>query len=292
MPQRRDIRPGRARWTLSGADVRPRGREWTRATPEARAAYWPILARWAKLGMTAQLLAGEGTDGAYMRQPKAISRKWYRDRGREWRGKTMSPQHADSRFIAQLVVMAGADRVVGTWPRETARIASYHARGKAGRGRPIFDGGRIVGWRGLKGQTTGIVRDFVGLNPKWLAWAVRKAVGEWRTAVGVLATPAPKPPKARPPRPPRANPPAPPKPPPPPRPVDPLDAIRRKRAEDRTPAEWLALYPRLAEVGFREAAVQLPATPPAVPPTSRAPGLGGRFWRGVRGLAARIFGGR
>jgi hypothetical protein len=287
VPQTRVIRPGIARWTLSGADVRPQGREWRRASPDQRAAYYPILARRAREAMVSQLLEGGGTDGNRMRRPRGISRQSYRDRGLEWQGPTMSPQHARSRFIATLTVVVRGARVVGTWPLEVARIASWHARGLAGRGRPYFDGGRLVGWRGIRGATTGIVRDFIGLSARWLEWAVRTASAEWLAAQPPVL-PAPRPPRAR--RTP-VLPPAP-APPPPARapaipPMPPPRLAGRNRAE-----ELLERYPFLERYRPTDPRQPVALAPPPAPARPRAAreGIADRAIRAVRGFFGRLLG--
>lgn len=44
-------------------------------------------------------------------------------------------------------------------------ILAYHAAGKAGCGVPIERDGKIIGFRGIKGCTTGIMRDIFGVSP-------------------------------------------------------------------------------------------------------------------------------
>jgi hypothetical protein len=292
MPQTRVLRPGVARWILHGPDVRPDAREWRKATPDQRAAYYPFLATQAKLAMDSQLLAGEGTDGARMRAARGISRQSYRDRGLKWQGPGMSPQGADSRFVATGTTEARRDRVVGTWPLEVARLAYWHAKGLAGKGRPYFEGGRLKGWRGLPGQTTKIVRDFVGLNDKWLAWAVRTAVEAWRAW---MPKPAPKPPKpavapAKP-----APLPKPPTPkvaiPNPPAPVPPPPMGRGRSRAD----ELLERYPdilgkyRIADYDAPVVLTPRTAAPPR-PPAAPAQGVATRAIGAIRRLFGRIFG--
>ena len=291
MPQTVSIGPGRAQWTLSGSDVRPDPVRWRKATQEQREAYWTVLAHWSRLALQAQLLAGEDAEGKPLIPAKPISRKGYRDAGKEWRGPPMSPQLAASRFVSQIQTTAKParrpSRVVGTWPLETRRIASWHARGLAGRGIPFFDAdGKLAGWMGLKGQVTGIVRNVVGLNRKRLAWGVRKAVEEW-TARYPLLEPAPA---LRPSRP------APARPGPT---LTPRDRKRLAPGPSRAPApaapietaeELLKRYPWTSK--YRPQTVQTPATPPplATPPTVQRPGVLRRAAGAIRSVFRRLFG--
>jgi len=199
-----NLAAGKASFTILGPDVAPLTPDYAFGLDAARRAYWPILARWARAALIQQLEAGLGADGRPMTPALPISRQWYRDRGLQWRGPAMSPQYGRSRFQRHVRVVAfppgRPDRVVGFWSHGTARIAHYHATGTAGRGRPYFDeGGRIRGWRGLPGQTTGIVRDVVGLSPTSVAWAVGQARAEWSARHGQgpasLTLPIPAPPR-------------------------------------------------------------------------------------------------
>lgn len=188
--QRVNLKPGKASFTVYGPDVTPRTPEWSGSGAASRAAYWPILASWVKRAMIQQLAAGLGADGKPLPPPKAVSREWYMVRRKEWRGPSMSPQFGASRFQRHLRVVPfpsgpNADRVVGFWSHGAAKIAHWHATGTAGRGVPIRDGdGRLKGFRGLPGQTTGIVRDVVGVSPGWLAWAVQGATRDWQERYG------------------------------------------------------------------------------------------------------------
>jgi hypothetical protein len=49
-----------------------------------------------------------------------------------------------------------------------APILKYHAEGKSGTGHPITVGGKLVGFKGIKGATTGIRRDVFGVGRKTL----------------------------------------------------------------------------------------------------------------------------
>lgn len=210
-----NLNAGKASFTIFGPDVVPSSTAYRLAAPARQRSYWPILAKWAKQAIIHQLEAGLGADGQPLPPPKEISRQWYRDTGREWRGPSMSPQFGQSRFQRHVRVMAfppgQPDRVVGFWSHGTAKIAHYHATGTAGRGRPYFDdNGKIKGWRGFPGQVTKIVRNIVGLSKAWLAWAIARARAEWeRTFGGAASTvqPAPVQPAPRPlPRPAAAQP--------------------------------------------------------------------------------------
>lgn len=47
-----------------------------------------------------------------------------------------------------------------------ARILAWHGTGRSGTGIPISRGGQIVGFRGLRGRVSGIVRDVRGIGPQ------------------------------------------------------------------------------------------------------------------------------
>ncbi len=49
---------------------------------------------------------------------------------------------------------------------EGIEFLAYHAAGKSGKGRPVVKDGKIVGFRGIKGATTGIVRDVFGVSAR------------------------------------------------------------------------------------------------------------------------------
>lgn len=49
---------------------------------------------------------------------------------------------------------------------EGVEILGYHATGKSGKGKPVVRDGKVVGFRGIKGRTTGIVRDVFGVSPR------------------------------------------------------------------------------------------------------------------------------
>lgn len=214
--------------------------------------------------MIRQLAAGIGSDGKPLVKPQDISRQWYRDRGLEWRGPSMSPQFAASRFSRHLRVAAfppgQPDRVVGYWSHGTAKIAHYHATGTAGRGRPYFDDdGKIKGWRGLSGQVTGIYRNIVGLSKAWLAWAIARARAEWERTFGGGVNPVVTLPVQ-----------------PAPRPLP-----RPAAAQPSTAAQLRAKYPFLAQFNIKD----VPA--PVVKPRR---GLLRRAFDALRRLGSAFFG--
>lgn len=193
-----NLSSGKASFSITGPDVEPLSDSWRRATPDQRRAYWPILARWVRDAKIKSLEGGEDARGDSLTPPtNPLSREWYRITGREWRGPSMSPQNGRSRTQRYLAVepfpRGKPDRIVGFWRGGFARILNYHALGIAGRGRPYFDdAGRMRGWAGIPGATTGIVRDVVGLSPVWTQWAANNARNEWERSVGarIAARPA------------------------------------------------------------------------------------------------------
>lgn len=195
-----NLSAGKAAFTLTGPDVEPLTQSWRLSDPRRRrAGYYPILARWVRDAKILSLEAGEDARGNPLLPPtNPLSREWYRVRGLEYRGPSMSPRYGESRTQRLLAVSAfpqgNPDRVVGFWRAGFARILHYHATGKAGKGRPYFRDGRLAGWRGIRGQTTGLVRDVVGLADVWVAWAVKGAREEWEAVHGrapILRVPEP-----------------------------------------------------------------------------------------------------
>lgn len=160
-----------------GGDVVPGGRAWRNAESGARAAFWEILARYVRIRKDEELEAGLDADGNPIEPAK------YRT-GR-YRGQTgpgLMPDRELSRTRRLFDVAVGSNHITGYWRGDWSRIVGYHARGVAGKGRPIIRRGEIVGWIGIPGATTGIVRNVVGLSNDGLNWCISMARDEWRTS--------------------------------------------------------------------------------------------------------------
>lgn len=61
-------------------------------------------------------------------------------------------------------------------------ILRYHAEGRAGTGVPIVRDGSLVAFRGLRGRTTGIRRDVLGIGPTGRA-SIREAFDRHRNRI-------------------------------------------------------------------------------------------------------------
>jgi hypothetical protein len=185
-----DAIPGaRLRFWLSGKLAEPNTARWKAATEEQRLTYWPILADRLLVEWRGQMLAGRGRRGK-VRRALAISRLIYKQEGEGHRGPGLLPRREESRAWRHARVTPYADlgRVTGYFVAGTARFLSYHHTGTSGRGIPYFDdSGRLVGWMGLRGQVTGIVRDLLP-TATTIALAVSSASTRWARSM-------PKPPK-------------------------------------------------------------------------------------------------
>lgn len=168
---------GRAEFRLvdEGGDVVPGGAAWDEAIGPARAAFWEILARRVRQRKDEELAAGLDAHGDPL-----IPARWRVGRYAGATGPGLMPFREFSRTRLLLAVTPGDGFVAGTWPDGWATILSYHARGLSGKGRPITRGGQVVGFIGIPGATSGIVRDVVGLTAGGVAWSIETARSEWR----------------------------------------------------------------------------------------------------------------
>jgi hypothetical protein len=195
-----DAIPGeRLRWRLEGSGITPAGDRWADATAAQRARYWPILAAELLSAWRAQMLQGIGRRGR-LRKVLPISRQMMRQEGLPSDGPPLLPRMEGSRAyrLARTTPYADLGRVTGFFGGGWGRILSYHHEGVAGRGIPIWsdDGSRLVGWMGLRGKVTGIVRDLMPTKAT-ADEAVSAARRRW--LVEVLVSPKPKPrPKPKP----------------------------------------------------------------------------------------------
>lgn len=190
MPLTVDAIPGqRLRFRLDGALAEPKSPRWKAATPRERRRYWPLLAEALLAEWRAQMLAGMGRRGR-LRRVLPISRVAYRQAGEEATGPPLLPRREQSRAYRQAKVTPYADlgRVTGYFAGGFGRILSYHHAGEAGRGIPWYDDLGRIHWRGLEGQTTGIVRDLMPTRTT-IAMAVATAARRWAREVGPARTP-------------------------------------------------------------------------------------------------------
>lgn len=73
---------------------------------------------------------------------------------------------AIAQFYANPVATRDGFTVVAGFRGNKAQILRYHAEGRSGSGRPIVKGGKLVGFRGIKGRVTGVRRDVFGVSPR------------------------------------------------------------------------------------------------------------------------------
>lgn len=186
-----DAIPGqRLRFRLDGKLAEPNTARWKAASAEDKAKYWPILAERLLVEWRGQMLAGRGRRGK-LRRAKPISRLLYKQAGEAHQGPALLPRREESRAWRHARVTPYSDlgRVTGFFVAGTARFLSYHHTGTAGRGIPYFDdSGRLIGWRGLRGQVTGVVRDLLP-TATTIGLAVSSASTRW--ARSLPKTPAP-----------------------------------------------------------------------------------------------------
>lgn len=94
--------------------------------------------------------------------------KRWRWRVGRYEGKT-GPTLAANGMLATAIRTFFAEwrgnKMVAGFRGEGVEILAYHATGKSGKGRPIERDGKVVGFRGVRGRTTGIVRDVFGVSP-------------------------------------------------------------------------------------------------------------------------------
>lgn len=192
------LRKGRARFTIRdrGGDTVPGGPAWALAPPEARRAFWEILARHARIRKDLELAAGLDARGEPI-EPARVRIGRYRG----MTGPGLMPDRELSRTRRLLDVAVAPDAVTFTWLGDWERIVSYHALGAAGTGRPVTDRrGNLVAFVGIRGATSGIVRDVVGLSEAGLALSVEAARAEWRSLFAPALPGPPPPPPAPAPR--------------------------------------------------------------------------------------------
>lgn len=80
-------------------------------------------------------------------------------------GETLVPNGRLSIAIRTFFAEWRGNTMVAGFRGDGVEILGYHATGKSGKGRPIQRDGKVVGFRGIKGRTTGIVRDVFGVSP-------------------------------------------------------------------------------------------------------------------------------
>ena len=80
-------------------------------------------------------------------------------------GETLVPNGLFSMAIRLFFAEWRGNTMVAGYRGEGVEILGYHAAGKSGKGRPIQRDGKVVGFRGVRGRTTGIVRDVFGVSP-------------------------------------------------------------------------------------------------------------------------------
>lgn len=109
-------------------------------------------------------LAGRDADGATLRPVSVRVGKYAGATGAPMvpHGEASSPI---SGFFVNEVKSANGYTLVAGNRSPMARVLGYHAAGKAGSGRPISRDGQVVGFRGVRGRTTGIRRNVLGIGP-------------------------------------------------------------------------------------------------------------------------------
>lgn len=92
--------------------------------------------------------------------------KWRVGRYEGKKGPTMAPNREQSLVIKGFIVEWQGDLMRAYYRGPAAEILGYHATGKSGKGRPVMKDGKVVAFRGVRGATTGIVRDVLGVSPR------------------------------------------------------------------------------------------------------------------------------
>ena len=118
----------------------------------------------------ARQIVVEGNEIDRLRGVDKAGRKLRRWRWRVGRyegktGETLVPNGRLSLAIRTFFAEWRGNTMVAGFRGEGVEILVYHAAGKSGKGRPVVRGGKVVGFRGVKGRTTGIVRDVFGVSP-------------------------------------------------------------------------------------------------------------------------------
>lgn len=167
----------RARFQIrdEGGDVIPAGRSWDESPDAIRSAFWEILARIVRIKKDEELDAGLDADGNPIRPARVRIGKYA-----GMTGPGLLPNRELSRTRRLFDVAVGSDHVTGYWRGPWSKIVGYHARGVSGTGRPIIKGGKLVGFIGIKGMTSGIVRNVVGMPDASIDWCISEARKEWR----------------------------------------------------------------------------------------------------------------
>jgi hypothetical protein len=191
LPQVRHLE-GDPHFDLFGPDLEPNGWEWEAATPAQRAEFWRLAAVRYGTAWDAQMASGLGVDGRPLRpvkprrempRPDTKPGKRFTDEqaarfGRDIRrqdGPPLTPHRLASRARRWARMKPIENGVRGYWIKGAGKlpwgeIMGYHATGMAG--------------TGVKGQVTGIIRDLVGLSPRFLAQARQQSVADWQRTVG------------------------------------------------------------------------------------------------------------
>jgi hypothetical protein len=129
------VNRAKASFRLHGADFEPwRDRDWARATPRQRRAYWTMIGSLARAAKRAELHAGvdvRGDDFTAL-APATL-------RHRQGAGPPLSPLQARSRFQRLCQYRPGVDGATIFWSHGWARIVGYHAFPKGPRRLPVRD---------------------------------------------------------------------------------------------------------------------------------------------------------
>lgn len=115
----------RARFTISGRDFEPAGREWLMASPQDRKAYWKNLGVFARDAKRRELQKSLNVEGRRMPPRK-------RPRRDGARGPVLIPHHSESRFIRELRFEATTNGVVLWWTSHWAPAVRGHAERMGG----------------------------------------------------------------------------------------------------------------------------------------------------------------
>lgn len=95
--------------------------------------------------------------------------RWRVGRYERATGPALAPfgelSRAISSFFAEATKAAGGWTLTAGFRGKGVEFLGYHAAGKSGKGVPIRHDGKVVGFRGVRGRSTGIVRDVFGVSP-------------------------------------------------------------------------------------------------------------------------------
>lgn len=109
-------------------------------------------------------LAGRDADGVPLRPVSVRIGKYAGASGAPIVPHGESSGAIQNAFVNVVQATAGFTIVAGIRGR-IAQILRWHAEGKSGKGRPITRDGKLAGFRGIRGATTGIRRNVFGLGP-------------------------------------------------------------------------------------------------------------------------------